>query len=50
VTVQVPDTSGHAALPPSGDGAPGDEELELHAHGRQRENSAARRVMGIRSS
>ncbi len=49
VTVHVPDTSGHAAPPPSDDGAPAGEELELHAHGRQRENSAARKVRGIRS-
>jgi hypothetical protein len=48
VTVHVPDTSEHAALLPSGDVALDDEEVELHAHARQRASSAARKIRGIR--
>jgi hypothetical protein len=51
VTVHVPDTSGHAALPPSGEVAPSDDELELQAApGRTKTRSAARRVLTIRPS
>jgi hypothetical protein len=49
VTVHVPDTSGHAALLPSADVAPGDDGLELHAQGTHKERSAARKVRAIRS-
>jgi hypothetical protein len=49
VTVHVPDTSGHAPLLPSGDVAPGGDELEPHAQRRQKGSSAARRVRAIRS-
>jgi hypothetical protein len=49
VTVHVPDTSGHAPPPPSGDVAPGVDELELHAQRRTSQIGAARKVWTIGS-